>query len=150
MVVMDRFISNWHSNLIDTESNPWLRTYQTTKKSFRLETLETYLYLVREAPFRKVIAQIRASSHTFLAIERGRHTRLKTPDFAIRVVLLKTKDQSLRIDLMKNIESIYPKFRNMTENEQIYWIFNNEDLRILTWFWKILHNSFMLRREILS
>ena len=75
MVVVDRFISDWHNNLINTEINPGLRTYQTIKKSFRLEP---YLYLVREAPFRNAIAQIRASSHT-LATERGRHTRPKTP-----------------------------------------------------------------------
>ena len=48
------------------------------------------------------------------------------------------------------IESIYPEFNNMTENEQIYFIFNNEDRRILTWFGKFLHNSFMLHRELLS
>ena len=35
---------------------------------------------------------------------------------------------------MKNIESIYPESNNMTESEQIYFIFNNEDRRILTWF----------------
>ena len=73
MVVVDRFISDWPNNLINTEINPGLRTYQTIKKSYRLEP---YLYLVREAPFRNAIAQIRASSHT-LAI--GRHTRPKTP-----------------------------------------------------------------------
>ena len=75
MVVIDRFTSNWHNNLINTEINPGLRTYQTIKKSFRPEP---YLYLVREARFRNAIAQIRASSHT-LAIERGRYTRPKTP-----------------------------------------------------------------------
>ena len=31
---------------------------------------------------------------------------------------------------MKNIESIYPEFNNMTKIEQIYFIFNNEDRRI--------------------
>ena len=71
ILVVDRFNSNWHNNLINTEINPGLRTYQIIKKSFRLEP---YLYLVGEAPFRNAIAQIRASSHT-LAIERGRHTR---------------------------------------------------------------------------
>ena len=75
MVVIDRFISNWHNNLINTEINPGLTTYQTIKTAFRPEP---YLYLVREAPYRNAIAQIRASSHT-LAIERGRYTRPKTP-----------------------------------------------------------------------
>ena len=51
---------------------------------------------------------------------------------------------------MKNIEIFYPKFNNMTENEQIYFIFNNEDRRILTWFGKFLHNLFLIRRELLS
>ena len=90
MEAKDRFISNWHNNLINTEINPGLRTYQTIKESFRLEP---YLYLVREVRFRNAIAQIRASSHT-LAIERGRQTRPKRQfkkDFASRVVLLKTR-----------------------------------------------------------
>ena len=30
---------------------------------------------------------------------------------------------------MKNIETICPDFRNMEENEQIYFIFNNKDQR---------------------
>ena len=51
---------------------------------------------------------------------------------------------------MKNIESFCPDFRNMTENERIYFIFNNEDQRILTWFGNFLHNSFMFRRELLA
>ena len=158
MVVVDRFISNWQNNLINTEINPGLRTYQTIKKSFRMEP---YLYLVREAPFRNAIAQIRASSHT-LAMERGRHTRQKTPikerlcklygviEDEVHFILSCHINLSLRVDLMKNIERIYREFRNMTENEQIYFIFNNEDRRISTWLGKLLHNSFILRRELLS
>ena len=126
MVVVDRFIPNWHNILKNTEINQGLRIYQTIKNSFRLEP---YLYLLREVPFRNAIAQVRATSHT-LAIGGGRHTRPKT--------------------LIKNIESIDPEFRSMTENEEIYFIFNNGDRRILTWFGKFLHNSFMIRRELLS
>ena len=158
MVAIDISISNWHNNLINTEINIGVRTYQTIKESFRLEP---YLYLVIEVRFRNAIAQIRASSHT-LAIERGRRTRPKSP---IQELLCKSCgviedeahfllschiNQSLRVDLMKNIESIFPEFRNVTENEQFYFIFNNEDRRILTWFGKFLHNSFMLRRGLLS
>ena len=118
-------------------------------------------YLVREAPFRNVIAQNRASSHT-LAIERGRYTRLKTPiqerlckscgviEDEAHFMLSCHINQSLRAELMRDIESIHPEFINMTENEQIYFIFNNEDGRILTWFGKFLHKSFMLQRELLS
>ena len=158
MVVIDRFITNRHNNLMNTEINPGLRTYETIKKSFRLEP---YLYLVREAPFRNAIVQIRASSHT-LAIERGRYTRPKTPiqerlgkscgviEDEAHFILSCHINQSLRVELMTNIDSIYPEFYNMTENEQIYFIFNNEDRRILTWFGKFLHNSFMLHRELLS
>ena len=51
---------------------------------------------------------------------------------------------------MKNIEIIFLEFRNITENEQIYFIFNNEDRRILTWFRNVLHNSIMIRRELLA
>ena len=88
MVVIDRFISNWHNNLMNTEINPGLRTYQTIKKSFRLEP---YLYLLREAPFRNAIAQIRASSHTLaMAVTLDRKRQFKN-DFARRVVLLKTR-----------------------------------------------------------
>ena len=130
-MVIDRFISNWHNNLINTEINPGLRTYQTKKKSFRLEP---YLYLVREAPFRNAIAQIRASSHT-LAIVRSRRTKPKTAiqerlcmscgviDDEAHFILSCHINQSPRADLMKNIESFYPEFINMTENEHIYFHF---------------------------
>ena len=37
----------------------------------------------------------------------------------------------------------------MIENEEIYFIFNNEDQRIFTWLGKFSHNSFMRRRELL-
>ena len=131
MLVIDRFISSWHNNLINSET--YIRTYQTIKKSFRLEP---YLYLVRETPFRNAIAQIRASSNT-LAIERGRHTRPKTPiqerlckscvviEDEANFILSFQLNQSLMVNLMKNIETIYPEFNNMTENEQIYFIFND-------------------------
>ena len=131
MLVIDRFISSWHNNLINSET--YIRTYQTIKRSLRLEP---YLYLVREAPFRNAIAQIRASSNT-LAIERGRHTRPKTPiqerlckscgviEDEANFILSFQLNQSLMVNLMKNIETIYPEFNNMTENEQIYFIFND-------------------------
>ena len=110
---------------------------------------------------RNAIAQIWASAHT-LAIERGHHTRRKTPiqerlckscgviEDEVHFILSCHINQNLRVDLIKNIVSIYPEFRNMTENEQIYLIFNNEDRRILTWLGKSLHNLFMLRRILLS
>ena len=142
VVVTDRFISNWHNNLLNTEINPGLITYQTIKKSFRLKP---YLYLVREASFPNAIAQILASSHT-LVIERGHHTRPKTPiqeilcsvcgviEDGAHFILSCHINKGFRVDQMNNIDSSYPEFRNMTENEQIYFIFNNEDQRIFTWF----------------
>ena len=160
MVVGDRFISNWHNNLINTEINPGLRTYQTIKTYLKLES---YLYLVREAPFCYAIAQIRPSSRT-LAIERGRHSRPKT---LVQIRLCKSCgviedeahfilschiNQSLRVDLMKNNESrvYFSEVQKHEKNEQISFIFHNEDRIILTWFGNFLHNSFMLRKELLS
>ena len=49
---------------------------------------------------------------------------------------------------MTNIKTICPEFRNITENEQTYYTFDNEDRRILIWLGKKLHNSFMPRREL--
>ena len=91
-----------------------------------------------------------------------RYTRPKTPiqerlckscgviEDEVHFILSCHINHSLRAELMKNIEIFYPKFNNMTENEQIYFIFNNEDRRILTWFGKFLHNLFLIRRELLS
>ena len=90
MVVIDRFISNWHNHLINTEINPGLRTYQTIKKSFRLEP---YLYLVREAPF---VMRLRKYGRAHIpwplsvAVTLDRKRQIKK-DFASRVVLLKTR-----------------------------------------------------------
>ena len=41
MVVIDRFISNWHNNLINTEINPGLRTYQTTRNPLDRSLIST-------------------------------------------------------------------------------------------------------------
>ena len=105
------------------------------------------------------LTQFLIGKTNIITIERGRHTRPKTP---VQEILCKSCgviedeahfmlschiSQNLRGDLMKSIESIYPEFRNMTENEQIYYIFSNEDQIILTWFGNCLHNSFMLCRE---
>ena len=41
--------------------------------------METYLYHVKKSKYRITNAKFRLSSHT-LKIERGRHTKPKTPD----------------------------------------------------------------------
>ena len=73
--VTNSFLSSWHANLNDLDTNPILRLYTVIKYNY---AIEPYLYLVNERKYRRAIAQIRSSSHT-LQIERGRHTKPKTP-----------------------------------------------------------------------
>ena len=157
MAVHGTFISDWHEKLLNTESNPLLRTYKSIKTSFRLEP---YLHLVRELPFRKAIAQIRASSHT-LAIEKGRHTRPKTLvqdrlchicnviEDETHFIMNCSINEKLRKDLFENFSSVNCEFIRMSESEKIHYIFNNDDRKLLTWFGKFLYKSFQIRNEIL-
>ena len=82
MVVIYRLISNWQNNLINTEINPSLRTYQTIKKSYRLEP---YLYKVKEAPFPNAIVRVRLCVHVYTLLLDIR--RLNSIMFLINLVL---------------------------------------------------------------
>ena len=73
--VTNSFLASWHANLNDLDNNPILRLYTVIKCNY---AIEPYLELVNERKYRRAIAQIRPSSHT-LQIERGRHTKPKTP-----------------------------------------------------------------------
>ena len=64
--VTNSFLSSWHVNLNDLDTNPILRLYTVIKYNY---AMEPYLELVNERKYRRAISQIRSSSHT-LKIER--------------------------------------------------------------------------------
>ena len=64
----DSFISSWHVNLLDLNSNPILRLYSSIKSQF---SSEPYLLVVKNSKHRRALSQLRCSSHN-LAIETGR------------------------------------------------------------------------------
>ena len=73
--VRSRFVDQWTADMNDTNSYPILRTYRHIKVSFRTEP---YICLVKDKRYRHAISRLRCSSH-MLHIEKGRHTRPKTP-----------------------------------------------------------------------
>ena len=72
----DQFRDRWEIEINDTVRNPLLRTYKIFKSSHEIEK---YLLYVRNYKYRRSISQFRVSSHS-LEIEKGRHTKPKTPE----------------------------------------------------------------------
>ena len=74
-VVNESFKRKWAHMLPDISSNPLLRTYITLKSEFKIEP---FLCKIKIPKYRVAFAKLRASSHS-LEIERGRHSKPKTP-----------------------------------------------------------------------
>ena len=74
--IKDHLYSNFKCNCLKELTNfPILRTFVTFKEEFKLEN---YLLIISDYKIRKCIAKFRLGSHD-LMIERGRHTKPKTP-----------------------------------------------------------------------
>ena len=70
-----RYDNLWFQNINDVVMNPKLRTYCTFKSCFEMEP---YLMSILDFNIRKQITRFRVSNHV-LCIEKGRHTKPKTP-----------------------------------------------------------------------
>ena len=65
----------WYQSINDGISNPKLRTYCIFKSNFMIEP---YLVTILDFKIRKQLTRFRVSNHV-LSIEKGRHTKPKTP-----------------------------------------------------------------------
>ena len=100
---------------------------------------------------------MRSNSH-LLQIERGRHTKPKTPiENRLCKTCLLVEDELHFItncaETTENRKVLYNKiaqldssFIELHDNEKMMYLFNSQDRTILTWFGKFLHNSFKEKR----
>ena len=75
MTIEEKFVEGWRPRLQNSNRHPKVELYKELKSEFHFEP---YLDLVREFKYRNTLTKIRSSSH-LLEIERGRHTKPKTP-----------------------------------------------------------------------
>ena len=148
--VTECFINDWKTNLNDLDKNPILRLYKDIKCNFELEP---YLELVKEKKYRRAIAQIRCSSHV-LQIERGRHTRPKTPreqrlcntcglvEDEYHFVINCPENDLHRNILFTKIAQVDNAFYQLHDNDKFLYLINSKQRTVLTWFGKFLHNAF--------
>ena len=111
--------------LADVSSNPLLRTYITLKSEFKIEP---FLCKIENPKHRVAFAKLRASSHC-LEIERGRHSKPKTPinsrvchfckiiEDEPHVLITCPAYHDERQILMSHVSSLYPRVLEMNEHE---------------------------------
>ena len=151
--VNESFKRKWAYMLADVSSNPLLRTYITLKSEFKIEP---FLYKIKKPKYRVAFAKLRASSHS-LEIERGRHSKPKTP-INSRVChfckIIEDEPHFLitcpayhdeRQILMSHVSSLYPRVLEMNEHEAFIFLLTNEDANISSWTRKFIHNAFIKR-----
>ena len=157
-IVFESFKRKWGHMLEDIAKNPLLRTYITLKSEFKIEP---FLCKIKNPKYRVAIAKLRASSHT-LEIERGRHSKPKTPvnnRLCYFCKLLEDEPHFLitcpayhdeRQILMSHVSSLYPRILEMDEQEAFIFLLTSEDANILTWTGKFIHDAFIKRGGLLQ
>ena len=124
-----------HSECNDAiKSEGKLRTYSKLKQHFGIEDY------ISEIPYndRCQFARLRISAHT-LAIETGRHARLKVPvnqracqmcnsgaiEDEIHFVTICDKFRLIRQNIFKKIQNICPNFDMLSTEDKFYYIMNS-------------------------
>ena len=143
-------MANWYTACSNITQNPILRTYVHIKSQFRMEP---YLNEVKNPRYRNAIAKLRASSHT-LEIERGRHTKPKTPieerlckhckviDDEKHFVLHCSLYLSERLNMLCNVQALYPEYHHLSESDRFIFLMTSSDPQILKWIGKFLYHAF--------
>jgi hypothetical protein len=151
---------NLHDNFVTKcmktlQQMPVLRSYVNFKTVFKLES---YLYVIKDFKLRKCMSKLRLSSHS-LNIERGRHTKPKTPleDRLCTVCdksevedefhfLLKCPLYNIeRACLLKVIFEAEPSMQCFSDLELFYNILASENERILFCVCKFIQKGFKKR-----
>ena len=151
--IRETFIKKWHSDLNNLVDNPILRTYSLFKFGFKMEN---HLSLIKNPAYRKAISKVRCSSH-LLHIEKGRHTRPKTPidqrlchscnviEDEIHFITQCPLFQSERNALYEKVRFIDPHFVNLSHSDKFIYLFRSPDPIILSHLGKYIHVSFLKR-----
>ena len=156
--IKNHFTQDWQSKLNDTLKNPIIRNYRLYKQNW---CMEKYLIYIKNEKYRTALSRFRCSAHS-LAIERGRHTKPKTPVeervcFACNVV----EDEmhfisnckiynSPRAVLFNMVQSTVPNFAFLDEKNKFIYLFSCEDPRILTHLGKYIFDSFIEREAFIK
>lgn len=148
------YINKWYTtrNKLLTD-NSKLRTYLQFKSNFGLEK---YLNIISDYNQRKYLTKFRISNHK-LKIETGRSTKPKTPledricdkcfsdeieseeHFLLRCSFYDISRNTLLNKIYKSIN--YSNYNNMSPNDKILWLLNNENKEILNNICEFLSNS---------
>ena len=152
--VISIFKKQWLDKINDLETNPLLRTYIHIKSEFKLEP---YLHLVKNVKYRNAIAKFRTSSHT-LEIERGRHTRPKTPinnrkcwycdsvETEMHFLTECKYYEAERALLYTDISQLFPYFSQINNSCKLKFMLCFHDEKLLTLVGKFIYTCFEKRK----
>ena len=150
MTIKEKFVEDWRSRLRNSNRHPKLELYKELLSDFHFEP---YLDLVREFKYRNALTKIRSSSH-FLEMERGRHTKPKTPRNNRLCLNCKTIEDERhfvmecplyrdeRCVLLSKVSNNNPTFSILSTQEKFVYLLSCKDAQILTWLGKFLHLVF--------
>ena len=156
-IIKDNFINRWQLDLNDSEKYPILRTYRLFKRNF---CFEPHLNLIKNANHRSALNKFRCSSH-LLAIERGRHTKPKTPIenrlcFSCNIIedeihfLTNCKIYEYNRKLFFDAVSYkFPNFAHLSSEHKFIFLLSCEDPQITTHLGNFIHNAFQEREDFL-
>ena len=156
--LIENFKTDSGKNLRDIQSNPMLRTYNTFKQRY---VMETYLYLVKNINYMVALSRFRSSSHT-LEIERGRYSDPIIPlqERLCMVCLVLEDERHLLVhcvlydgecrQLLIKIETGYDGFLSLDIHKMWSFLLSNEDCQCLTWLGKYLYDAFEIRNRYIA
>jgi len=151
--IRSSFIETWYKDINNLELHPLLRTYVLFKNEF---SMSSHLICVKDPKFRNAINKIRCSSH-LLGIERGRHTKPKTPieqrlcifcnvlDDEIHFICDCSLFTSIRNVFFSKIISKHPRFDIYNSKEKFIFVFSSDDCTLLTWLGQFIMDAFKIR-----
>ena len=149
------FVSTWLHDLHDNDTSI-TKTYRLYKSSFGTEC---YLKSICILEFTVALPKLRASSHD-LELERGHyvHPKLSIDQWlCLSCNVVENKEHFVtacqnneveRALFTNKLEKRDLSFANLTNREKFSFLMTWTDSQILTWFGKIIYQSFMNRKVL--
>ena len=163
-ILCDQYLTFWKHKLFDDKNKSHgnkLRSYRTYKDTFQLEE---YLK-IKSKPLRSEFTRLRLSAHK-LHIETGRYVtadKRKEPEdrlcsycnlnmcedeyhFVMKCLLY----EDYRDKMYKDIDDLFPCFKDYNEGQQFIWLMSNLDEDIINIITTYVYNSFTKRRNTIN